>query len=74
MFIYAQNLVETFVCEYLFYENKICLSNPLALTSFRGKCNTNSREKWVFYFKSLRKEYYKNKIYDITPIIVLKSD
>ena len=52
-------LVETFVCEYLFYENKICLSNPLALTSFRGKCNTNSREKWVFYFKSLRKEYNK---------------
>ena len=39
--------------------NKICLSNPLALTSFRGKCNTNSREKWVFYFKSLRKEYNK---------------
>ena len=42
-----------------FYENKICLSNPLELTSFRGKCNTNSREKWVFYFKSLRKEYNK---------------
>ena len=51
-------VVETFFCEYLFAKSR-CLSNPL--TSFRSTCNTNSREKWVFYFKSLRKEWVYNK-------------